>query len=147
MSAIDRRRIPLRPIVEDWHCAKSGECCRATPAIRMTVQEAAVLLERTVGRDLRWRVSVPSGWVELIAGPCPLLEGNRCTVYDVRPYQCRRFQCHRAPGEVFDPSGPLGCANLSERLTQDRETRRAYALNQRKAMKWANRHGWTGQET
>ena len=115
----------------------------------MTGQELDILLEHpaAVGRDLQWRASQPDGWVELVAGPCPLLtEDNQCSVYEVRPYQCRRFGCYRAPGEAFDPSGPLGCANLSERLTQDRETRRAYALNQRKAQKWAYQHGWTGNE-
>lgn len=85
-------------------------------------------------------------WVELDGTPCPLLDGKDCSVYDVRPYQCRRFQCHRAPGEAFDPSGPLGCKNLSDRLEQSAETRKAYKRNQQKAMKWANTHGWTGRE-
>lgn len=112
----------------------------------MTLSEAAEIQKRTVGLALAWKPASPFGWIELQAAPCPLLDGNTCTVYDVRPYQCRRFQCRRAPGEAFDPSGPLGCRNLSDRLEQDRETRRSYALNQRKAQKWALRHGWTGNE-
>jgi Fe-S-cluster containining protein len=57
---------------------------------------------------LKWRVH-EEGWMHLVAAPCPLLVDNQCSVYAVRPFVCRRFQCHRAAGEAFDPSGPFGC--------------------------------------
>ena len=136
------------PIVPNWQCSQTGDCCRAVSGIRMTHAEADAILFSYPGdpERLQWHMH-EEGWMELQAHPCPLLDGNRCSVYEARPYQCRRFQCHRAPGEAFDPSGPLGCKNLSDRLLQSRETRRAYALNQRKAARWALAHGWTGRET
>ena len=133
------------PIVEDWSCGQTGDCCRRVRSIRMTQQEAAAIRGATT-QPLTWH-EPEQGWVELQCHPCPLLDGNRCTVYAVRPYQCRRFQCHREAGEAFDPTGPLGCRNLSDRLEQSRATRRAYALNQRKAARWGLSHGWTGDET
>jgi Fe-S-cluster containining protein len=132
--------------VNAWQCHKSGDCCRSIRAIRMTHQEAAKILERTAGKELQWRAASPYGFVELVAQPCPLLAGNSCSVYEVRPFNCRRFMCFRDEGEAFDSSGPLGCKNLSDRVEQDRPTRRAYLLNERKAQKWALRHGWTGRE-
>jgi Fe-S-cluster containining protein len=113
---------------------------------RLAVERAVT---RVLPKPAVWtRISgdYPDGWWELQAAPCPLLVDNQCSVYAVRPFVCRRFQCHRAAGEAFDPSGPLGCRNLSDRLDQSRVTRRAYALNQRKAARWALKMGWKGDE-
>lgn len=139
------------PIVPAWECQETGDCCRTASGIRLHPHELKAMLTYIYRhgviptRPVSWRL-VDGGFIEIQAHPCPFLDGNRCSVYEARPYQCRRFQCHRAPGEAFDPSGPLGCKNLSDRLEQSRETRRAYAQNQRKAMKWALKHGWTGRE-
>src|SRR3990167_4397705 len=125
----------------------TGDGCRTVSEIRMTHAEADAILAACPGdpERLKWSCR-EEGWLFLQAAPCPLLEGNQCSVHAVRPYKCRQFGCYRAPGEAFDPSGPLGCANLSDRLTQDRETRRAYPLNQRKAGRWALTMGWKGTE-
>jgi len=88
------------------------------------------------------------------AAPCPMLrEKNRCLVYDVRPYNCRRFGCLRPDPEteVYRPApistvakfGNVGCANLRERLVQSRIARNIYGLLQRRAQTWARAHGWT----
>jgi hypothetical protein len=86
---------------------------------------------------------------------CPLFSSDHsgtphCTVHAARPYNCRRFGCLRPdPGaepfepEEWDPSrGKLGCVNLSERIAKSRVARRLYALIQRKAQRWALKHGW-----
>jgi Fe-S-cluster containining protein len=136
----------LLPIVENWTCCQSAECCRMPKAVLMTDAEFAVVLRHASLRaSLKFSHPKP-GWTELKAAPCPLLVDNQCSVYSVRPYVCRRFQCHREAGEAFDPSGPLGCRNLSDRLEHSRVTRRAYALNQRKAARWGLAHGWKGDE-
>jgi Fe-S-cluster containining protein len=118
---------------------------RLPKAVRMHVDERAAILNVTQ-QPLSWTRTADVNYVELQAAPCPLLVDNQCSVYAVRPFVCRRFQCHREAGEAFDPSGPFGCRNLSDRLEQSRVTRRAYALNQRKASKWALAHGWKGDE-
>jgi Fe-S-cluster containining protein len=121
-------------------------------AIRMTLDEVGALMDALPDHETRQDklltrlTRVDGQFFELKAAPCPLLVDNQCSVYAVRPFVCRRFQCHRAAGEAFDPSGPLGCKNLSDRLEQSRVTRRAYALNQRKAARWGLAHGWKGDE-
>jgi Fe-S-cluster containining protein len=141
--------IPLRPIAADWHCGREGSCCRLPPAVVMTPAERDLLLARRP--DLADRFGAAAdGFVALRARPCPLLatdaEGRAvCTVYDVRPYNCRRFMCYR-PDPTTEPyeEGPDGeCRNLVERVMQSRDVRRAYALHQRKSQRWALRHGWT----
>jgi len=76
--------------------------------------------------------------------PCPYLAADkRCSIYESRPMNCRRFACFRAPGEPFMKGGPMGCLNLSLRITSSRSVRRDYAQNQRKAQRWGMKHGWT----
>ena len=115
----------------------------------MTPAERERLLARRPDLASRFRVQ-PDGFVALAARPCPLLatdDAGRavCTVYDVRPYSCRRFGCYR-PDPAQEPyeEGPDGeCRNLVDRVMQSRDVRRAYALQQRKAQRWALRHWWT----
>jgi len=143
------RAIPLRPIAADWHCQREGSCCRLTPAVVMTPAERDLLLARRPDLTTRFRSAQP-GFVQLQARPCPLLAQDAagravCTVYEVRPYACRRFGCYR-PDAASEPyeQGPDGeCRNLVDRVFQSRDVRRAYALQQRKAQRWALRHGWT----
>lgn len=145
------RTIPLRPIAADWTCQRDGACCRLTAAVVMTPAERVLLLARRPDLADRF-VPAAAGFVVLLARPCPLLavdEAGRavCTVYEVRPYNCRRFMCGR-PDPSSEPyeEGPDGeCLNLVDRVAQSRVTRRAYALLQRKAQRWAMRHGWNAE--
>jgi Fe-S-cluster containining protein len=143
------RAIPLRPIAADWTCQRDGACCRFPAAVVMTPAERDLLLARRPDLADRFVPHTP-GYVQLRARPCPLLETDAagraaCTVYDVRPYSCRRFGCYRPdPASEAYEEGPDGeCRNLVDRVMQSRDVRRAYALQQRKAQRWALRHGWT----
>ena len=143
------RTVPLRPIAADWTCQRDGACCRQPAAVVMTPAERDLLLARRPDLATRF-TDRPDGGVALQARPCPLLATDAhgravCTVYDVRPYNCRRFGCYR-PDPATEPyeEGPDGeCLNLVERVLQSRAVRRDYAQHQRRAQRWADRHGWT----
>jgi Fe-S-cluster containining protein len=150
------RTIPLRPIAVPWTCARSGDCCHETPNVLMTPEERDLLVARRP--DLAVRFGTLGVFVVLPARPCPLLATDgqgrsTCTVHDIRPYNCRRFGCYRPDPttEIFEPEpldldkGRLGCANLSDRIARSRDVRRAYALQQRKAQRWAMRMGWKSE--
>ena len=66
---------------------------------------------------LHWLEHPREGFFRLQAGPCPLLTEDRtCSVYTVRPFNCRRFVCLREKDEPW-VSGPTGsCVNLERRL-------------------------------
>ena len=140
--------IPLRPIAADWTCQREGSCCRLPVAVVMTPAERDLLLARRPDIAAQF-TAAEGGFVQLLARPCPLLETDTagravCTVYEVRPYSCRRFGCYR-PDPASEPyeEGPDGeCRNLVDRVRQSRDVRRAYALQQRKSQRWALRHGW-----
>jgi len=137
------------PKPEKWSCHQTGDCCRAISAIRMSTQEAELLKDRADRVTLRWTPTDDPGFVELQAQPCPFLEGNSCSVYDIRPYNCRRWGCFRPDpqSEPLEPDlGFLGCANARVRFYRDRAVRRQLQHMERDAQRWALRHGWTGQE-
>lgn len=120
----------------------------------MTPQEAILIRDARPDLSLKWYQHPDRRFVLLRGRPCPLLRMDAgvatCTVHAARPYSCRRFKCYRPDPstEPYEPEpldlerGRLGCANLSDRLAQSRAVRRDYALNQRKAQRWALAHGW-----
>lgn len=111
----------------------------------MTKEEAAVLVHHAPPTiQMQFRPTEDPRFVALKAAPCPLFVFHTCLVYEHRPYNCRRFACMRpdpkAEPWAFTPEGD--CANLWDRLRVSRVARRLGTLIQRKAQKWARRHGW-----
>lgn len=106
----------------------------------MTKQEAAVLVHHAPKEITMQFRPVDDRFVALKAHPCPLYAFQTCMVYDVRPYNCRRFACMR-PDPAAEPFEVNG-ANLLERVTQSRVARRLAQRIQNKAQGWAQKHGW-----
>lgn len=140
--------IPLRPVVANWQCQRSGECCEAVARIVMTTSEQDELLAACPSIVGRWEPHPIAGYVQLCGEPCPYFvrDGTGlgvCRVHAVRPFNCRRFGCFRPDVrvEALDlDAGPFGCANLRDRLPA--VAAEADRL-QRDAMPWALAHQWT----
>lgn len=134
----------MRDVRLPWSCHQTADCCQG-PDLVVTPQERDALVRvRPESATWTWRPHHTPPFLVLIASPCRFLSGTTCTVYDVRPYNCRRFICLR-PDPVAEPletGGPLGCYNASERVLANRQARRFYQLHQRKAQRWADSHGW-----
>lgn len=134
------------PIEVPWSCDQRGDCCKKYKTVVMTTEERAGILDvvpSELGRALLWRDHQTPGFVELQAQPCPLLAADgRCSVYDVRPFNCRRFICGRVGDEPWEANADGTCSNLTVRLAQSRPFRRFYQLVQRRAGRWALAHGW-----
>lgn len=41
-----------------------------------------------ISADIKGYLVIP-----MIHGKCPYLEGNRCSIYEIRPKSCRTFEC------------------------------------------------------
>jgi Fe-S-cluster containining protein len=105
----------------------------------MTHAERAVL-EPAVrsGVTLAWAPHEDSRFVRLLAHPCPLLTAEgACSVYGVRPYNCRRFGCFRD-----DCAEPFNLVSVEAVIRGSRSKRRQYAAMQVRAQRWALQHGW-----
>lgn len=137
-----------RPVDDHWTCHRSGDCCTKPLEVVMTKEEQLVLFKHIPqGIETSWR-DIDEKFVALKAQPCPLYAFKGCVVYAVRPYSCRRFACMRPnpKKEPFEQGGPLGCMNLSDRVSTSRVALRLAKLIQRRAQKWALRHGWTSDD-
>jgi hypothetical protein len=133
---------------QQWRCHRSGECCRHIGSVVMTPAERAEL-ERASDRPMTF-ADIDGGQVALQPTPgtdtCPLLsDDGGCTVYAVRPYNCRRWGCFRpTTDEPFllsvreMPAGDL----QPVRLFTDKRVARQMARMQRQAQPWALAHGW-----
>jgi Fe-S-cluster containining protein len=115
----------------------------------MTRQERiAVLQAAPEGVPSQWR-DIDENLVALKAKPCPFYLFKECTVYESRPYNCRRFACMRPDpkAEPFELGEGDLCKNFWERFAVSREVRRYAALIQRRAQRWALTHGWSHDES
>lgn len=106
----------------------------------MTKEEASILVLHAPKEITMHFRPVDDIFVALKAGPCPLYAFKSCLVYAYRPYNCRRFACMRPDpkSEPFEVSG----ANLMDRVKTSRVARRLASEIQRKAKRWADKHGW-----
>jgi Fe-S-cluster containining protein len=101
-----------------------------TPAERAEIERAA-----PSSVTLSWLPHDDPRFVRLVAGPCPLYDAAKrtCTVYAVRPMNCRRFGCMRMDYSKPYDQGP-----------QTRQDKRQLIVMQRHAQRWGRSHGWEG---
>lgn len=145
-----REKPQARPVDPHWKCLRSGDCCSLPAEVSMTREERAAILPKIPqGIKTEWRDAEDPRFVVLKAHPCPFFIFGECVVYDVRPYNCRRFACLRPDPheEAFEfehsPSKVTGCKNADDRFYTSREARRLLVHIQQKAMRWARAHGWS----
>ena len=85
-----------------WECTGCGGCCRRRGSVFLTreeVQDAAAHLGISEHAfRVRYSTAKFDGLYEIFTEEaCPLLEtGNRCTIYPVRPQQCRTYPFWRS---------------------------------------------------
>ena len=121
-----------------WECLRSGECCQRVSHITMTWQERRELEAVAGTRRLEWRAAERPSLTALKARPCPFYSSqDGCTVYAVRPYQCRRWMCGRTRLTEIIEDRPVPLRVLrSPELTAD------FKQLQDEAQPWALAHGW-----
>lgn len=100
------RDLARRPLVRS--CIGRGDCCR----FRMTGRTPFLTKGEALVAALAWRSAGRTGVEETRDGACPFLKGNRCGIYEGRPFGCRTHFCEAAGGpasrkEVRDLIGRL----------------------------------------
>ena len=119
------------------YCFQCGECCRSFfKGMLVTKEELKILqdhtdliLETVEVRKNRYRLLVE----------CPFIEHNQCSIYDLRPCQCRLYHCGRlTPGENRVESID-GIRTLMKRYPNYNEYKQA---RDDEGVAWGNAHGW-----
>ncbi len=112
--------------IQDSRCTKCGNCCRSFNPLRVRKEELKRIAdhEGTSYKGLKRRLrAVPQGdgTLEIHGGPCPFLEGDLCSVYPVRPSECRIYPASIIIRNLDDPEGhrlPSDCPALDELLLE-----------------------------
>ena len=83
-----------------FQCSQCGDCCTGAPGFVWVNQEEIEALARQVGetvdefeRKYVRKIGIRKSLVEFPNGDCVFFDGKlrKCTVYDVRPRQCRTW--------------------------------------------------------
>ena len=86
-------------ILKGFRCAGCGECCRWGGSVLLTDKDIAQLaghldLTDDVFIEQHTRIAPNRRQLALLDqsdGSCAFLKGDRCSVYEARPEQCRSF--------------------------------------------------------
>ena len=126
-----------------WKCLQSGACCRLPATLVMKPAEFAELLVARPDVTVTARER-SDGFIEMQAGPCPFLGGDdRCTVYAVRPMNCRRYMCGRDSREE-----PVDLSPIPLRVLQNPALKKQYRINQQNHMRrYGHHHGWSVKDS
>lgn len=133
---------------QQWRCLRSGDCCRHIGQLAMTTAEAEELT-RASDRPMTFAVLSEAGKVALRPVPgtdtCPLLgDDGGCTVYAVRPFNCRRWGCFRPT--LSEPFAMAVTPEGRPRREAEKPVARQLARMQHHALPWALAHGWMPPE-
>ncbi|MDD4334103.1 MAG: YkgJ family cysteine cluster protein [Desulfotomaculaceae bacterium] len=99
-------------------CGACGECCRKASMLRVYPLELQNI-RRFVKDEYAMRKFVDFSNNKVVKiwgnveGLCPFQEGNRCSIYVVRPYFCRVYGHYNYRGDNL----PKGCVYFSHSIT------------------------------
>jgi Fe-S-cluster containining protein len=108
-------------ILKAFKCTGCGECCRWSGSVLLTESDIAQMaghLELSEQEFIDRHTRLAPNRIQLALldntdGNCSFLNGDRCSVYEVRPEQCRTFP--------FAWSVPQGCPPLDKLLAEQKE--------------------------
>ena len=113
--------IALMYALQDQICTNCGNCCTDNKPIRASKTELKKIADykktsyKQIKKETRARPR-KDGSFSISRRPCPFHEGDLCTIYDVRPAQCRSYPVNvlvRSLGGK--PKYPINC-NISDEL-------------------------------
>lgn len=105
-------------ILKTFKCTGCGDCCRWSGSVLLTDNDIASIAahhglseQEFIDRHTRLAPNrIQLALLDHDDGSCSFLEGDRCSIYESRPEQCRSFP--------FAWSVPEGCPALDELLGQ-----------------------------
>ena len=86
-------------ILKAFKCSGCGTCCRWTGSVLLTGRDIAAMAVALVLSErefIECHTRLAPNRIQLALndhpdGSCSFLEGDRCSIYDARPEQCRSF--------------------------------------------------------
>lgn len=116
-------------------CFRCGQCCREQRF--MFTQEEAKLIENTTAIKLSGEEIRPNRFK--METSCPFLVNNLCSIYEIRPCQCRIYHCGR-----LQPNGEKieWISQIQALISNNPEYRRYKERIEKEGIERGNKHGW-----
>ena len=115
-------------------CFQCGECCRTLKEVIITQEEYAILkqygtpkIKKAGGGKLKMKL------------PCVFLKKNVCSIYEVRPCQCRMWHCGRIK---LEDKKLEWVGDIQALMAINSEYKEFKIKMEDEAVKWGNAHGW-----
>lgn len=107
-------------ILARFSCSGCGECCRWSGSVVLTENDIAVLAahldmepDEFIARHTRLAPNRKQlALLDQQDGSCAFLQGDRCSIYEARPQQCRTFPFAWRVAE--------GCPELDKLLAEEK---------------------------
>jgi len=107
-------------VLKDFKCTGCGTCCRWTGSVLLSHRDIEVMaawlgLSELQFIDRHTRLApnrIQLALIDQTDGSCSFLVGNRCSIYDARPEQCRSFP--------FAWSVTEGCPELDKLMAKQK---------------------------
>ena len=120
-------------------CFQCGECCRTLFNHMLITREETALISKQTDVKLRVEEVRKNRFLVKHNGPCPFLKNNQCSIYPIRPCQCRLYHC----GRLKPTDRRLeGIVDIRFLMLQNPEYKRFKEAMDKEAVDWGNRHGW-----
>lgn len=114
-------------------CLQCGECCKVLEEVTISKEEYQIL--KQYGSPT---VKPYNDKYKMIL-PCIFQEGDKCTVWDVRPCMCRMWHC----GKMAEGDKILKwMGDIRELMTSSPEYNSYKIQQENDAVLWGNAHGW-----
>ena len=118
-------RLVDRDVLKAFACTGCGTCCRWTGSVLLTdrdIAEMAVAMELSEQEFIDRHARLAPNRIQLALidqsdGSCSFLEGDRCSIYETRPEQCRSFPYVWSVSE--------GCPALDELVAKQKNIEQA----------------------
>jgi len=106
-----------------FSCTGCGDCCRSPGFVKLTGKDIRRFNRANLEIKVDWRRLPQGELIPVIAkeykDPCPLLEGDECSIYKDRPEQCRTYpfwpRCLEGRGAWVEESHK--CEGIGQGLT------------------------------
>lgn len=116
-------------------CFRCTECCKNS---QITVSKEEIeVIKQVTGITLKTKQISQHRFQT--TPPCPFLKGDSCSIYEIRPCQCRLYHCGKQSKN--DQTKPL----MSEIkfLMQTNPAYNQYRIRlDEEGVAWGNKHGW-----
>jgi Fe-S-cluster containining protein len=96
IEGLPRTEANLEWLWEHFECTRCGSCCRIhTKGVRISHSEAdALAASEGVEFQEFTRTLAETEGSFLIEQPCRYLDGNSCSIEDIKPFVCREYPLH-----------------------------------------------------